>query len=285
MIISCSASQSLAAALATETGRTLADVSYTAFPDGELLFATEPDADTAIVIGATPTSDAHIELLLAQDAAREAGAQHITTVIPYMGYARQDTAFEPGQPVSARAVATAIGTGTDHVLVVNPHTNDVCDYFGVPAEPVDAASRLAEPLPESLTDPVFLAPDEGAISIGQTVRDAYGAGAVDYFTKTRLSGTTVEIAPSDTDVADRDIVIVDDIIATGGTMSEAIGVLTDRGAARIYATCIHPVLARNARVRLAKSGITALYGTDTLERAASTVSVAPVLADRLRDQQ
>lgn len=281
MIISCASSQSLAAAIESETGIPLADVSYTQFPDGELLITTSFDASTAVVVGATVSSDAHIELLLAQDAARQSGADRVITVLPYMGYARQDAAFEPGQPISARAIATAISAGTDHVLIVNPHTDAVCDFFDVPADSIDAASRLAAPLPDGLSDPVFLAPDEGAIGLGRTVRDAYGTGTTDYFTKTRLSSAEVETTPSDTDVSDRDVVIVDDIIATGGTMSEAISVLTARGAGRIYATCVHPVLADNARIRLAKSGVTAVYGTDTVDCAVSTISVAPVIADAL----
>lgn len=278
MIVSGSASQSLAAAVASETGRSLAPVTYERFPDDELLVTAPVEGDRAIIIAATPSSETFIELLQLQDAVREAGVSEVVTVIPYMGYARQDAAFAAGQPVSARAIARAISPGTDHIVVVNPHAAVVREYFEVPTEIVDAAPRLAEPLPTDLVDPVFLAPDENASSLATSVRDAYGAGTVDFFEKTRVSGTEVEIAPSDADVTDRDVVVVDDIISTGGTMSESIAVLHDRGVARVYAACVHAVLAQNARVRLARAGVTAVYGTDTLERAESTVSVAPVLA-------
>lgn len=281
MIISGSASQSLAAAVAAATNRPLAPVSFDRFPDGELLTTIVDTRDDAVIIAATISSDTHIELLQLQDAAREAGATTITTVLPYMGYARQDTAFEPGQPISARAVARAISTQTDRVLVVNPHAPAVCEFFDAPTEPLDAAGQLADPLPDTLDAPLFLAPDANALSLAETVRDAYGTGATDYFEKTRLSGSEVDIAPSDTAVTDRDIIVVDDIIATGGTMSEAISILHDRGASRVYATCIHPLLAKDARARLARAGVEAIYGTDTIERAESVVSVAPVIADAL----
>lgn len=282
MIVSGSAAQSLAASLAAETGRPLATVESERFPDGELL-ASVPDfdADAAVVVASTVSDAAHVELLQLQDAVREAGADHVTTVLAYMGYARQDQAFEPGHPVSARAMARAIGAGADRVLVVNPHASGVVDYFDTPTEALDAAGRLAEPLPDGLTDPLFLAPDANARGIAETVRTAYGEGDVDHFEKQRRSSTAVEIAPSDATVEGRDVVVVDDIIATGSTMSEAIAVLADRGVGRVFVGCVHPVLAADARVRLARAGVEAVYGTDTVERAATAVSVAPVVADAL----
>jgi len=282
MIVSGSTAQAFAAALADATGRDLAAVEYERFPDGELQASlADFAAEEAVVVGSTVSSDAHVELLQLQDAVREAGATEVTTVVPYMGYARQDRAFTEGEPVSARAVARAISTGTDRVLTVNPHETAVCDFFTVPAEPVDAAGQLAEPLPE-LTDPLFLSPDEGAIDLASTTRDAYGRGATDYFEKERDYDTgTVAIEPSDAAVADRDVVLVDDIVATGSTMSESIAVLTDRGAARVFVTCVHPMLAADARTKLERAGTTAIFGTDTIERPVSAVSAAPAVADRL----
>ncbi len=282
MIVSGSASQSLAAALAAETGDPLAAVEYVTFPDGELRTSVPDfDADRAVVVAATTSSDAHLEVLQLQDAAREAGAEEVVTVLPYMGYARQDEVFEPGQPLSARAVARAISTGTDRVLAVNPHKPAVCDFFEVPAEPLDAAGRLAEPLPGDLADPVFFAPDEGAVGLAETVRDAYGRGAVDHFEKTRHSGSEVEVRPAEADVEGRDVVVADDIVATGSTMSQAVGHLVDQGAVRAYAACVHPMLVGDALGKLTRAGVEAVYGTDTIERAVSEVSVAPVIADAL----
>jgi ribose-phosphate pyrophosphokinase len=283
MIVSGSTSQSLAAELAAVTDLDLAAVEFDRFPDGEVQAAVPGfDADHAVVVAATTTSDAHLELLQLQDAIREAGASEVTTVLPYMGYARQDRAFQDGEPVSARAVARAVSTGTDRVLTVNPHETAVCDFFDVPAEPVDAAGRLADPLPANLSDPLFLSPDEGAIDLAATTRDAYGTGETDYFEKTRDYDTgDVTVEPSDTAVEGRDVVLVDDIVATGSTMAESIGVLTDRDAERVFVTCVHPLLAENAVTKLQRAGVAAIYGTDTIERPVSTVSAAPAIADRL----
>jgi ribose-phosphate pyrophosphokinase len=280
MIVSASDSQSLAGALAAALDESLADTVYERFPDGELQISVPSfDAERAIVVCATPTSDAHIEALQLQDAVREAGAREVTTVIPYMGYARQDEAFEPGQPVSARAVARALSTGTDRVITVNPHEESVSDFFDVPCATVDAAGRLAAPLPD-LDNPVFIAPDAGATDLADTVRDAYGTGETDHFEKTRHGASDVELQPHAADVTGRDVVLADDIIATGATMAGAVSQLDD-DAARVFVTCVHPVLAGMARTRLARAGVEAVYGTDTIERAESTVSAAPAVANAL----
>lgn len=280
MIVAGSATQTLAAALAEETGRELAPVSYERFPDGEGKVQIGTTAEHAIVVASTVSDGDWVELLQLQDALRERGVNEITTVLPYMGYGRQDKAFEEGDPISARAMARAISTGTDRVLAVNPHESAVCDFFDVNAEPVDAAARLAAPLPE-LTDPLFLSPDAGAIELAEIVRDSYGAGETDHFEKTRRSGTEVEIEPSEAVVEGRDVVLADDIIATGSTMSESVAVLNDRDAARVFVTCIHPLLVRNASLKLSRAGVEAIYGTDTIERSVSKVSVAPAIADAL----
>jgi ribose-phosphate pyrophosphokinase len=279
MILSGADSQALGARLAAELSVPLGHVSYDRFPDGEQLVEIPAQiGDRAIIVAATVSDRAHIQLLQLQDAARQAGAEEVVTVIPYMGYARQDEAFDQGQPISARAMAGALSTGTDRIITVTPHEESVLDFFDVPATAVNAAERLALPLPD-LEDPVFLAPDGSAASLARAVRDRYGEGAVDHFEKHRRSASEVEISPHATDVTSRDVVVVDDIVATGKTMSEAIGHLEDPLA--VYVACVHPLLVGNARTRLAQAGVTAVFGTDTIERAVSTVSAAPPLADEL----
>jgi ribose-phosphate pyrophosphokinase len=277
MIVPGSASQELAAALSAALDEPLAAVEYERFADGERLVRVPETADRAVVVASTVSDGAHVELLQLQDAAGRR-ADEVVTVLPYMGYARQDEAFEPGDPVSARAVARAISTGTDRVVTVNPHEPGVCDFFEVPCEAVDAAPRLADPL-GNLTDPLFLSPDEGAVGLAETVRDAYGEGETDYFEKHRVSDTEVDVSPSDASTSSRDVVLVDDIVATGSTMSTAIERLSAPN--RVFVTCVHPMLAADARTKLANAGAEAVYGTDTIERAVSTVSAAPAVAASL----
>lgn len=246
----------------------------------------EPVADDerVIVVGSTTSSQAHMDLLELQERAQRRETAEVVTVIPYLGYARQDKTFEPGEPVSARAVARAIGASTDRVLVVNPHTETVLDHFGVPAEPIDAAPQLAASLPEDLAEPVFLGPDAAAGPLAASVRDAYGAGEVDNFEKVRHSATDVEVSADRTDFSGRDVVLVDDMIATGGTMSEAVRALESQsaGPARVFVTCIHPLLVKDALIRLYRAGVVSLYATDSIDRSIGRVSAAPPIVDALR---
>ncbi|MEZ3116100.1 ribose-phosphate diphosphokinase [Halobaculum sp. MBLA0147] len=282
MLVPGSTSQSLAATLAAETGRPLATPTFDRFPDGETC-ASVPgfSGESAVIVAATTSNDALVELLQLQDAVREAGATEVTTVLPYMGYARQDESFGEGQPVSARAVARAVSTGTDRVVLVDPHEPAVTEFYDVPTTVVSAAPLLAEPLGE-FADPLFLAPDEGATELATAVRDAYGHGETDHFVKERDYDTgAVTIHPGETDPTDRDVVIVDDIVATGSTVSEAVAALSERDPRRIVAACVHPMLVGNARSRLAAAGVDRVVGTDTVERPASTVSAAPAVANVL----
>ena len=283
MIIPGAETQAFAAALADAADEPLGRVEYEQFADGEHVVRVPETVagERAVVVASTVDSDAHVQVLQLQDAVREVGASEVVTVVPYMGYARQDEAFRGGEPVSSRAMARAVSTGTDRVITVNPHEPAVCDFFDLPAGHVDAAGVLADPLP-ALSDPLFLAPDEGAIDLATTVRDAYGAGETDFFEKDRdYDSGDVTITPSDASIAGRDVVLTDDIIATGSTMSESIEVLHERDASRVYVTCVHPMLASNALTKLSTAGVAAVYGTDTVERAASAVSAAPAVAEEL----
>ncbi len=288
MIVAGSTAQSFATALAAALDEPLAPVRYHRFPDDELLAAAPGfDGDRAVVVCSTTTPAAHLECLQLQDAVREAGASEVVTVLPYMGYARQDRPAAPereadptGYPVSARAVARAVSTGTDRVLTVTPHERAVCEFFDPPAEAVAAAARLAEPLGD-LVDPLFLAPDEGARDLARSVRDAYGTGDVDAFEKTRDSGSEVTLRPAEVAAEGRPAVVVDDIVATGSTTSAAVSALREQGATRVVVACVHPMLVGDARVALARAGADRVVGTDTVERPVSAVSAAPPVADRL----
>lgn len=295
MILSGSTSQAVGIALADRLQLPVVPLSYSRFPDGELLVEVDradssshgigPDGglaieDRAIVVASTPTAAAHIELLQLQDIARSAGAREVVTVIPYLGYARQEVAHEPGQPASARAVAVALGANADRVITVNPHEDLVCDYFPVPATAVCAADSLAGTIDVG-DDPLVLAPDEGALDLAESLRDAIGDGEVDHFVKERLSGDEVRITPSETDVSGREAIIVDDIIATGSTIATATDHLVEGGIDRVHVACVHALFIGGAYSRLRRAGVSSIVATDTLERLVSETTAADAIAEAL----
>ncbi|MGZ4937109.1 MAG: ribose-phosphate diphosphokinase [Halobacteriota archaeon] len=271
------ASQLLAARVAKSMQCELALVEFKEFPDGEsyLRIVDELDEDT-LVIQSTTTNDQIIYLLQLIDAASDG---FLRVVIPYFGYARQDKRFKLGEPISARAIAHAIKA--DEVYVINIHDQQTLEYFqlrsGNPAINLSAAQTIGSNLKEmNFADPLLISPDEGATQLVHDVAQAMQS-EFDVLVKKRVSSEQVQIQPKTVDVHDRDVVIVDDMISTGGTMAEAIKLLRGQGAREVHVACIHPVLSLNARLRLYRAGVDSILATDTIERAESCISVAPLI--------
>ena len=282
-IVGGPASQLLASRTARALGTEPVLCEFNRFPDGELYLriADEIKNESVILIQSTPTDSDLVSLLQLIDACNE--AKELNVVIPYMGYSRQDKRFKPGEPISARAVARCINA--DRVFTVNIHEKSVLGYFPCPAKNLDAAKLLGEYIAGfGLENPILVAPDEGAEGLVKKVSSGLGFD-YDHLQKTRLSGDTVTIKTKNIDVTGRHVVLVDDMIATGGTMTESIKMLKDQGAVDVYLACVHPVLARNAVLRLFNAGVKDIIATDTLEKAESILSVAPLIADALKDLQ
>lgn len=279
MIVAGSRSQILASRLSRALDEPSADVEHTEFPDGERLVRVPDVGDSATVVASTPSDSAWIELLQLLDACRTADT--VDVVMPYMGYSRQDREFERGEAVSARALARAL-PDVDTVTTVNVHEPSVLDWFPADAtRDVDACGALGREL-RSVDDPLVLAPDEGAVPHAESFAEAHGDADVDHLVKHRVAGDDVEVETKELEVDGRDVVVVDDMISTGGTVSEAVDMLRSQGAEDVYAACVHPVLARDAVVRLHRAGVERVVATDTLESAVSTVTVADELATAIR---
>jgi len=282
MIIGGPASQLLAGRVAAILGETLALCDYKTFPDGESYTqVVTPLEDEVVIIQSTPTDQDLVYLLQLLDVC---GASRVSLVIPYFGYARQDKIFKPGEPMTARAVATALNPflKNGRVHLVNIHAPSVMSHFQSQIENLDATPLLAESIGTmGLKDAVVISPDKGAVAMAKTAAATLGCDC-DYLQKTRLSGTVVSMAPKEVNVKGRDVVIFDDMIATGGTMATAITLLRQQGASRVYLAAVHPVLTGSAVIKLYRSGVEAVLATDTLDKGVSTVSVAPLIAKALR---
>jgi len=206
-------------------------------------------------------------------------------VVPYMGYARQDKRFRPGEPISARAVAAVLGRGVERVLTVNIHDREVLKYFPVPAQDISVANEIGEYIRTlGLDSPLILAPDDGALAFAREVASV-GRWDFDHLEKTRLSGLEVKMAPKEICTDSRSVVIVDDIISTGGTIATATGMLYEQGAKDVYAACVHGVLTGGAYTRLMSTGIRDVICSDTIERGCSRITAADRIAAELSDDR
>lgn len=278
-IIGGQASQLLAGRVAQISGYNLLVSEFKRFPDGELYTRVldELAGDDVTIIQSTVNDSDFIALLQLIDTCSD--ASHINVVIPYMGYARQDKQFKKGEPISSRALARAIKA--DNVFTINIHAESILDHFDAKAVNLDATPLIGKYIKTmEFKDPLIVAPDDGAISIARNASFELGID-YDYLEKIRLSGESVSIQPKSMNVSGRDVILIDDIISTGGTMSETISVLKSQGAHSVFAACVHPVLSNNAVLRLCRAGVRGIIATDTIEKAVSMVSAAPVIASAI----
>ncbi|MBP2030614.1 ribose-phosphate pyrophosphokinase [Methanohalophilus levihalophilus] len=279
-IIAGPASQLLASRVAQQLGIQPTICEYKQFPDGEYYTRILDDGiDDVTIIQSTPQDSDLIALLQLIDACEN--APKINVVIPYMGYARQDKVFKAGEPVSARAIARTINA--DRVFTVNIHEKTVLEHFNADSFDLDASHLFGNYIRSlNLKDPLIISPDAGALELAKSASSDVGI-PYDYFEKTRHSGDSVTIKDKEIDVVGKEVIILDDMIATGGTMAESIRMLKEQGAAEVYVACVHPVLARNAVVRLYNAGVTEIISSDTLEKAQSKITVAPLIADAIKE--
>ena len=232
-----------------------------------------------VIIGSVVNSRALIQLLLLIDVCSES---ENSLVIPYMGYARQDRQFTDGEPLSARAIAAALTRGISRVITVNIHDERVLAHFRLPAVNVSLGHDIGRELNKSLHDPFIVAPDDGARYFAEQVALAE-KWDFDNLDKTRLSGDTVTIESKHLDVKGREVVIVDDIISTGGTIATAASLMYREGATTIHAACVHGVFTGGAYTHLKSAGIRDITCSDTIERAFSSISAAEVIAKAVRE--
>ncbi len=279
-IIGGPASQLLAGRVSEILKSNLLISEFKKFPDGELYTRILDDIGKDVTIIQSTVSDSDlITLLQLIDACSD--ASNINVVIPYMGYARQDKRFKKGEPISARALARTIKA--DRVFTINIHDRSILDYFDAKTVDLDATIMIGKYIKNlKLKDPLVIAPDDGAISIARSASEDLGID-YDYLEKTRISGDTVSIHPKKINVNGRDVIIIDDIISTGGTVAETISLLRNQGAHEVYAACVHPVLSNNAVLKLFKAGVKGIISTDTIDKGVSTVSVASVIASAIKD--
>jgi len=280
-IIGGPASQLLAGRVSETLKSNLLVSEFKKFPDGEQYTRVLDDftGNKVTIIQSTVTDSDLVSMLQLIDACSE--ASKINVVIPYMGYARQDKQFKKGEPISARAMAGAIKA--DNVFTVNIHAESILDYFDAKAKNLDATPMIGKYIKNmKFKDPLIVAPDDGAIALARNAANDLGID-YDFLEKTRLSGESVSIQPKSIAVKGRDVIIIDDIISTGGTMAETISLLKKQGAHEVFAACVHPVLSNNAVLKLFKSGVRGIIATDTIDKGVSVVSVAPLIAEAIRD--
>jgi len=291
------ASQILGVKIAQELETEAINTEVKRFPDGENYLRINIEDETliadkeVIIIQSTgPSSSGNqnsrlMELFMMIDSVKRMGAARIIIVVPYLAYARQDKIFRPGECQFANVIFRIINSmGIDEFYSVDIHAPEVMDECSCKAINIDSMKLLADyVISKGANDIVVVAPDKGAIERSKAFAKHFGENIpVDFFEKER-DVKTGEIKMTGTlSLKDKDVVIADDIIATGGTMASAIKLARKNGANKIFAVATHALLLDQAKFRILKAGADEIIGTDTIDNEVSKVSLAKIIADYLK---
>lgn len=292
-IISGTAHRQLAERISDNLAQPLANVEVTAFPDGETFVKINENIrgeDVFIIQPSCPPTNHNImELLIMVDAARRASAERITAVMPFFGYARQDRKDQPRVPITAKLVANLLtSAGVHRVLTMDLHAPQIQGFFDIPVDHLYAKPVLINYLRERLQDTsrlTVVSPDVGGVKMARAYADALGAELA-IVAKHRVNATRVEAMNVIGEVEDRDVLLVDDMTETAGTLMAAADILHRHGARRIFAGVSHAVLGDLAHERIASSSIEEVITTDSVPQACGpkvhVEGIAPLLGEAIR---
>ena len=264
-----SAHRQLAQRICDSIGEPLGDATVTTFPDGETFVKINENIRGRDVFfvqpTCPPTNQNLMELLIMVDAARRASAARITAVIPFFGYARQDRKDQPRVPITAKLVANLLtAAGVDRGLTMDLHAQQVAGFFDIPVDHLFAAPVIIRYLrSKNISNPVVVSPDVGGLKMASAYSGALGASLA-IVAKRRKSATDIEALNVIGEVEGRNVILVDDLTETAGTLTSAAKILKERGAADILACVSHAVLSDLAIERLKKSAITELITTTSV---------------------
>lgn len=267
-IFAGNASQNLAENIAKSFGKKLGDCKIQKFSDGEFqpVFQESIRGDYVFLVQSTfaPT-DNLMELLLMIDAAKRASAGYITAVIPYFGFARQDRKDKPRVAIGSKLVANLLTTaGANRVMTMDLHAPQIQGFFDIPVDHLDS-SAIFIPYIENLKieNLTFASPDVGSTNRVREVASYFGADMV-ICDKQRKRANEIASMTVIGDVADRDIVLIDDICDTAGTLTKSAAMLKEKGARSVRAFCTHPVLSGKAYENIENSVLEKLVVCDTI---------------------
>ncbi len=293
-IFNCTQSRELAEKIAEKYGSKLGNVITSTYSDGEFQpsFEESVRGSRVFIIGSThPGSDHLMEMLLMLDAAKRASARHITAVMPYFGWARQDRKDKPRVPIAAKMIASILETaGATRIITMDLHADQIQGFFEKPVDHLYASTVFLPYLKNLNLDNLTVAsPDMGGSKRAYAYSKALESDVVICY-KQRAKANVISHMELIGDVTGKNVVLVDDMVDTAGTLTKAADVMMERGAQSVRAICTHPVLSGEAYERIEKSKLQELIVTDSIplkkeSKKIKVVSCAELFADVMRRVQ
>jgi len=256
------------------------------FPDGEskITLKDKPKGKTIVVQSIYPPVDSNLIRSLAIISQARSCSSQVYAVIPYMGYARQDKQFLPGEIITMELVAKMFkAVGATKIIVVDIHSITALEHLQIPAKNVSAVEELVKYFKKlSLNDPLVVSPDKGGIERARNFADLLG---VDFVAlekhRDRKTGNVVIKSKGIDGIKSRDMIIVDDMISTGGSIAKAAEFLKKQKSGKISACCTHALLIGDAEKKILKAGVTKIISTNTIPNKTSIVDVSSIIAKAL----
>jgi ribose-phosphate pyrophosphokinase len=281
-VIGGSSSDHLARKIASKLKSKYISCELRVFPDGEskITLKAKPKGRIVVVHSVYPPVDSNLVRVLALVSQAKKYSSEVYAIIPYMGYARQDREFLSGEVVTISLVANMFKVaGATRIIVVDIHSILALEHFQIPIKNVTAIGELVKYFKRlHLKDPLVVSPDIGGI---ERARNFAGLMGVDRITlekyRDRKTGEVVIKPGNHQEVRNRDIILVDDMISTGGSIVKAAEYLKRQKCGKIYATCTHALLIGDAERKIRKSGVTRIVSTNTIPGKTSVVDVSPVI--------
>lgn len=269
-IFSGNSNEVLAREVAEYLGKNLGSSKVGTFSDGEIQIEIQENVRSTevFVIQSTcaPVNDNLVELLLMLDAMKRSSAKRITAVLPYFGYARQDKKVAPRVPISAKVVANLLTqTGADRVITMDLHAGQIQGFFDIPVDNLYAAPVIIDYIKENfnLADLVVVSPDAGGVERARAFAKRLNSDLA-IVDKRRDKPNEAKAMAVIGDVAGKVAIILDDMVDTAGTLTEAANVISQKGAVEVHACCTHPVLSGPAVDRVNASALNSLIVTNTI---------------------
>ena len=293
-LFACRQSMELAKEIAKQYGEGLGNVQITSFSDGEFQPAFEESVRgrRVFIIGSTfPNSDNLMEMLLMLDAAKRASARHITAVMPYFGWARQDRKDKPRVAIGAKLVAKLLeAAGATRIMTMDLHADQIQGFFEKPVDHLFASTIFMSYIEKlKLEDVTVASPDMGGSKRAYAYSKYLESDVVICY-KQRKKANVISLMELIGDVQGKNVILVDDMIDTGGTLTKAADLMMERGAKSVRAICTHPILSGDAYEKIQNSKLTELIVSDTipLKKDVSKIKVvtcAPLFADVMHKVQ
>ena len=272
--------KSLAGKIANAFGVELNKSSIIEFSDGEFepsFDETVRGADVFLIQSTTPPSDNLMELLLMIDAAKRASAANIIAVMPYFGYARQDKKGKPRVPIGAKLVANLLSAaGVDRIMTIDLHADQIQGFFEVPVDHLYASELFVEDITNlNLPNLIIASPDMGGSKRANAYAKILNSGVVICYKERKQANVIGEMKILG-DVNGKDVIIIDDMVDTGGTLTKAADLMMESGATSVRAYCTHGILSGTAYERLGNSSIAELVITNTIPKTHNSSKVREI---------